>query len=217
MRYIIHAYPKRMDYVNNYLVPSLQEQGITDIAVKNDHTYLGNLESCMRIFNSLNPDGEAWHLQDDVIICKDFKKRTEEFEGAGVVCGFVWGLDEHLDKVGYVKPEDMWWSFPCIHIPNKIAVECSAWYYSRAKYNPTYAFWTASRRYDDCFFREYLRLFYPDDKVLNLQPCLVDHIDYLIGGTTNITARKDKQVRAQWFEDLDLVEELEKKIGGNDG
>ena len=53
---------------------------------------------------------------------------------------------------------------------------------------------------------------YPDYKVLNLKPNLVDHIDYLLGGTVINKERKNKNVRAVWFEDLDLVENLEKKL-----
>ena len=55
--------------------------------------------------------------------------------------------------------------------------------------------------------------YYPNEYVLNLKPNLVDHIDYLLGGST-INERKEdkKQVRALWFDDLDLVKELGGKI-----
>ena len=47
MRYMIHACPPRMWYVENLLLPSMLEQGISrdDITVWNDAKGLGNLES----------------------------------------------------------------------------------------------------------------------------------------------------------------------------
>ena len=56
-----------------------------------------------------------------------------------------------------------------------------------------------------------MRIFYPSYPIENIKPCLVDHIDYLIGGTTG-KKRKNPIVRAEWFEDTDLVAELEKNI-----
>ena len=50
-KYLIHACPKRMWYVQEYLVPSLLKQGIyeSDISVYNDIDGLGNLKACMRV------------------------------------------------------------------------------------------------------------------------------------------------------------------------
>ena len=199
-----------MWYVNNYLLPSIKAQGIDDVAVKCDTKHVGNLENCMDIFAHITtPDG-VWHLQDDVIICRDFKKRTEEFNSAEVVCGFV--SNHEVDKPeGYVKPQEMWWSFPCIYIPNNLARECANWYYDEARWKGIYSWMVGTKKYDDYFFMDFLSIKHPDQKILNLKPCLVDHIDYLIGGTT-INDQRKRIVRAKWFEDPDLVDELNKKL-----
>lgn len=213
IKYVIHACPERMWYVNDYLVPSLQAQGIDNIVVECDDKRLGNLKHCMRIFSHITYPGGAWHLQDDVIICRDFKKRTEECNDLDVVCGFVIKQDKNVDKVGYVKPEDMWWSFPCIYIPNHLARECAYWVDNVAKYKSIYSWMIRANRYDDSLFKEFLIDCYPNYQILNLTPNLVDHIDYLVGGTTINQGRTLKDIRSAFFEDTDLVDELEKKIG----
>lgn len=212
-KYIIHSCQQRMWYVDNYLVPSMLEQGIpnSDIDVRCDLLNLGCLESCMQIFKSLlEYDGTAWHMQDDVIICKDFKKLTEQYN-EGIVCGFCW-VGDKMKNVGYVKPSDMWWSFPCIRIPNKYARECAKWYYNTAKYSRKYLKWVRAKKFDDAVFKEFLELYYPYEQVLNLTPNLVDHVDYLIGGTTINHIRLEKQTRSAYFKDLDLIEKLEKEL-----
>ena len=213
-KYIVHACEQRRDYINDYLLPSMLEQGISSLAinVEYDDLNIGNLSKCMEIFSSLDNTGGTWHIQDDVIICRNFKEITEQYDdGFTVVCGFVWDKDVNADHVGYVEPQFMW-TFPCIYIPNKLASGCADWFYSSASRNPKYKLWVMENRYDDYFFQEYLKTFYPDDKVLNLVPNLVDHVDYLLGGTLVDKWRKDPQVRSAYFDDLDLVEELEEKI-----
>lgn len=208
--YVIHACEARMWYVENYLVPSMKDQGITNISVRCDTEHLGNLESCMQIFMKMYGDGGAWHMQDDVIICRNFKEITEQYTD-GIVCGFDYVLDRP-NNVGYVKPGDMWYSFPCIHIPNHIARECARWFYTKARYNSKYAEWVKTNKFDDCVLEEFLKIHYPDMDVLNLKPNLVDHIDFLIGGSIINKIRKAKQSRANYFEDQDLVYELQQTL-----
>ena len=216
-KYIIHACLDRMWYIDDYLIPSMIDQGIdpSDIKVGCDTKRVGNLQSCMDIFSHITQIGGTWHMQDDVIICRDFKKRTEEISmehSHDVVCGFVIEKDGNSKHVGYVKPQEMWWSFPCIWIPNNLARECVHWFYDVARYKSIYSWMIPTKKYDDYFFKEFMIVNYPDYKVLNLKPNLVDHIDYLLGGTVINKERKNKNVRAVWFEDLDLVENLEKKL-----
>ena len=64
--YMIHAYPKRMWYVEEYLVPSLLAQGIeeTQIQIHNDAAREGNLKACMKAFAEVPDDDHGtWHLQ----------------------------------------------------------------------------------------------------------------------------------------------------------
>lgn len=215
-RYLIHTYPKRLWYVNNYLIPSMVAQGIDKnaILVYNDIDKDGNLRACMKAFASVpDDDGGTWHLQDDVCISKDFKDRTEWYD-SGLVCGFssLTYDGDIAEKKGAVHREDMWFSFPCIRIPNKWARECSEWVLKYIIGNPVYKrYWEAGRN-DDWAFRTYLKEFHKDCVALNIMPCLVDHVDYLLGGGSGGTRKK--QCRAQYWQDADLVKELEDKING---
>ena len=214
-KYLIHAMPKRMWYVEKHLIPSMIYQGIAeeDISVYNDEEGEGNLISCMKAFASVPDDlGGTWHLQDDVVICKDFKQRTEWYD-TGMVCGFSSELydGDIPEKRGAAKRAQMWFSFPCIRIPNKYARGCAEWVNKYIIGNPIYAeFWEKGTN-DDWCFRQYLKEFHPDCVALNIVPNLVDHVDYLLGGGTGVKDR-EKPVRAQYWTDDDVVKKLEQKI-----
>jgi len=207
-KYLIHARPNRMWYVNEHLIPSMLAQGILgqDIDVECDDNHIGNLESYMKSFQLMDSDGGTWHLTDDIIICRKFKEITELHDD-GIVCGFS---VYPTDKVGLVNYSDMWWSFPCIRIPNSLANECGNWFYSYATKQYEYKKRIELRIDDDWFFKEFLRLNHPDINVLNLQPSIVDHVDYLIGGS--LVRGCVVQIRAKYFDDQDLVKALEKKL-----
>lgn len=215
-KYIIHACPERMWYVNNYLIPSMLEQGIDkkDIDTRCDDQMAGNLSNCMKIFESMPDDNDgAWHIQDDVIICRDFKERTEN-PNDEIICGYVRMNGNHSNKTGYVDLNHMWWSFPCIYIPNRYARECAYWFYNEAKLYTKYRKLMKTRKDDDMFFMEYLKLKSKstDLTIYNMCPNLVDHIDFLIGGTIVNKDRENMNVRARYFDDTDLVDELARKI-----
>jgi hypothetical protein len=210
-KYMIHTYPKRLWYVEEYLIPSMLEQGIAkaDITVYNDKDKEGNLRACMNAFKSCPDDLEGtWHLQDDVIICRDFRKRTEMYDN-GLVCGFSSKLydGDIKEKRGAVPRVRMWFSFPCIRIPNKWARWCADWVLKYIIGNPVYRQYWEKGVNDDWAFRQYLKEFQKDCVALNIMPNLVDHVDYLLGGGSGGT-RKDS-CRSQYWEDDDLVEELE--------
>ena len=210
-KYMIHTYPKRLWYVEQYLIPSMLAQGIdkASIIVYNDVNREGNLLSCMKAFASVNNDDKGtWHLQDDVLISKDFKERTEWYDH-GLVCGFSsLRYDGDIEKKkGAVKRDDMWFSFPCIRIPNKWAIECGRWVQSDIIGNPVYKRYWEKGVNDDWAFRTYLATFHKDCVALNIMPCLVNHIDYLIGGGSGEKDRK-KPVVAQYWKDDDLVDAL---------
>lgn len=214
-KYLIHAYPKRMWYVEKYLIPSMLKQGIveSDISVYNDSEGEGNLRACMKAFASVPDDYQGtWHIQDDVCICKDFKLLTEALD-FGLVCGFSSELYDGPGKIGVVPVKDMWFSFPCIRIPNDYAQACSKWVMKYVIGNPVYRrYWEAGVN-DDWAFRAYIRDYHKNDHAINLAPNLVDHVDYLLGGGTGVKPRK-KPCRAQYWEDDDVVRELEDAING---
>lgn len=213
-KYLIHAYPKRMWYVNEFLIPSMLQQGIAieDIKVYNDVEGYGNLKACMKAFATCDEEGGTWHLQDDVLISKDFKQRTEWYDN-GLVCGFssLKFDGDILSMHGAVPRNKMWFSFPCIRIPNEYAKECARYAYRNIIGNPTYQVYWENGVNDDWVFRKYLEDCHPNCIALNLMPCLVNHIDYLIGGGSGRQQRQHP-ITAQYWADDDLVKDLERQL-----
>lgn len=214
-KYLIHACPKRMWYVEKYLLPSLLEQGIekSHISVYNDSEGEGNLRACMKAFSSVPNDSEGtWHIQDDVCICRNFKILTEALD-FGLVCGFSSELYDGPGKIGAVKLPEMWFSFPCIRIPNQYARACSVWVQKYIIGNPVYEKYWKNGTNDDWAFRAYLREHHKGECAINLAPNLVDHVDYLLGGGTG-KKKRQTPCRAQYWVDEDVVRELEDRIYG---
>ena len=218
MRYLIHSAPVRQWYVDKYLIPSLVDQGISrdDIVVWCDTDKKGNLQACMESFKwcGENPTDGTWHLQDDIIISRKFAKTTKEYN-YGVVAGFMvreWGPD--WTKTGSQKVDQLWYSFPCIRIPDKIAGECAHWFFTDVQFRRDYKYTSRiqAKKHDDDFFLFFLQEKYPRGEIINLKPNIVDHIDYLMGGTLINQARKGTVFRACYWEDNDLVDELAKEI-----
>ena len=217
--YMIHTCNDRFWYVNDYLIPSMREQGINNILVYRDVDNEGCLKSHIKSLKkalTYNVQG-MWHLQDDVIICRDFAKRTKELSKDYTVCGF----SSYYDKMKQWEPGDsnglkMWYSFPCIYIPTKIVQNYIDWFDIWVWRDPQFGDWIKEKKYDDTFFRIYMENYYSEEYVLNLKPNLVDHIDYLLGGSViNAEVRKGRQIRSLSFEDLDLIDKLEKKLKDN--
>lgn len=217
MLYMIHACKGREWYVNRFLVPSMLNQGIPrdNIKVWMDYEQKGNLTSTMESFAECGKsNGTTWHLQDDVILSEDFYERAELQDQEKVVCGFCSeAFGPNINKIGPVRPYEMWWSFPCIQIPNYLAGECSEWFYECASKDDKkcYSERVGKGKSDDWFWRRFMILRYPRFDVINLNPNLVDHIDYLIGGSV-INSTRSKDTRSAWFRDIDLVAKLESEL-----
>lgn len=218
---MIHSAPSRQWYVDGFLIPSLLEQGISrdDIEVRCDTDNKGNLQSCMESFKwcGENPTDGTWHLQDDIIISRKFAQLTKEYN-YGIVTGFVtkeWGPD--WKKTGSQYINQLWYSFPCIRIPDRIAGECANWFFTDVRYRRDYKYTSRiqSKKHDDDFFLYFLREKYPAKEIINLKPSLVDHVDYLIGGSLINQARPKTIYRTAYWEDEDLVTELAKKLNKN--
>ena len=200
VRYLIHATPKRMWYVENYLIPSMFDQGIDYVDVWEDIDNEGNLISCMKSFEECGQyKGGTWHLQDDVIICKKFAEITSK-GGSEILCGFT------CDK--FAMPH-MQYSFPCIYIPNEYAAGCAEWFY-KPRQQQLFSNFIQRRKCDDEVFMAYAQEMKLPYK--NLNPCLVDHIDWMLGGSVANYDRYEKQIRAKFWEDEDLVKDLEVRL-----
>lgn len=216
MKFLIHTIPERMWYVNKYLAPILKAGG-AQYDIYSDIRHEGNLISTMRSFLYYGNDlmrGNTWHLQDDILFCRDFVRRCEDISDEWpVVCGTCYILDKNkLDKKT-LKPSNMWWSFPCIRIDDTLAYECADWFFREARDDPKYTIKVMQGRYDDYFFKEFLCRFYPRMDILNVNPNLVDHIGCLLGGSSisNDTSSLGDR-RAVGFVDEDLYEELRESL-----
>lgn len=218
MRYVIHSAPSRQWYVDEFLIPSMYTQGISekDIVVHCDTKGKGNLFACMDSFmwcGQHTSDG-SWHLQDDVIISKDFAEKTKRYND-GVVCGAVvkdWGPD--WTKTGLVPVKDLWYSFQCIRIPDSLAGECALWFYQDAskRTDPKYYNRIFRKKHDDDFFRFFLLEKHPEMYIWNLAPNIIDHIDYMIGGSLVNRERKKDVNRVAYWTDESIVRDLEDRV-----
>ena len=215
MNYMIHACPERMWYVEKFLIPSMAKQGIpeTDIRIWNDTEGKGNLFSCMDSFLDCGKrDGGTWHLQNDVIICSDFAARTKKHD-TGLVCGFACrNFGPSLQEKGVVPAVFLWYSFQCIRIPNELARQFVDWFTYDAQFRESYKDWLESGKHDDGFWKDFVTEEY-DGRVINLKPSIVDHVDYLIGGST-VNQDRDHMARSTYWEDEEIVEELKRKLAG---
>ena len=206
MKVMIHAIPERMWYVEDYLAPSLAG---AEIRIWNDAGRRGNLRSCMEAFAACEGEGETWHIQDDVLLCRDFLQRAGSFPAGVPVYGFC--CEYFLDDPGVsgeVYMEDCWHSFQCVRIPDAWARECAEWVLSRQwereSFNLSLPAFEAAGEGDDTFFREYLLARHGTGTAINARPNLAEHVDLLLGGSS-LHQYRDYQARAHWWEDGDLV------------
>lgn len=212
--YLIHACPVREWYVEDYLIPSMVEQGISrnHIEVWMDRQQDGCLFSCMKCFAEYGKRGGGrWHLQDDVVISKRFRELTEAHD-EGVVAGFFredW--QSGTPQAGNVPAVYLWNSFQCIRIPDEVIRECAEWFFMDALYQDIYREAVETNKMDDSLFHDFFTNYRTGDMVLNLKPNIVDHVDYLIGGSV-INQSRGKAARADLWEDLGEVEELKAKL-----
>lgn len=215
MRIMIHACPKREWYVEGYLVPSIIEQGIPpdDVTVWMDREQHGNLRSWVESCESLRGiSGGTWHMQDDVMICRDFAERIRQNDD-GIVCGHCHDQYEphQLHILGRTLPFNMWNStFQCIRIPNDIAVGFVDWF-ETAKLQEGLRGLVEENKGDDTLFHHYMLEEHCWEPVVNLAPHLVEHVDWLLGGSV-INTWRSYIARAAYFYDDDLVEELAEKL-----
>ena len=214
VKYLIHSCNNRDWYVKEHLIPSMLKQEIedSDIITYLDVDNEGNLQSFIKSIDLLDDDGDTWHLQDDILICSNFKERTEQTYDAELVCGFASKYDKQ-GKPGKQKGIDnIWYSFPCIRIPNMILKHFVIWFYSYLQHDKRFEMWLRKKKNDDLLFRYFIDSYYKNIEAINVAPNLVEHIDWLIGGSLVNKIRGDEIIRSIYWEEENLVEELKKKI-----
>lgn len=220
IKYMIHTCLEREQYVKNILVPFLVKQGIkkSDIHIWLDKERVGNLASwvasCKWVAATQDSKASIWHLQDDVIPSKRFKEVTER-DFPGIANGFCNERfeGERTNYIGEVPVSGSWFSHPCKLIPNSMAVRFVEWYENDCVPNNLFPEYVSTGKCDDSLFREYVIVNESKTPTINLFPNIVDHIDFLIGGTVINKQRKGKR-QAYWRDEaLDkAVEELEEKL-----
>lgn len=213
MQVLIHAVPRRMWYVEGFLLPELARQGAERVEVWCDTEGRGNLRSCMASFAARTGDGGTWHIQDDVLLSRDFAERCRAHD-SGVVYGFC--CEQFLDdpqKTGGVPAEDAWHSFQCVRIPDAWARDCAAWLEGAGREQEDHPLWISSGKMDDSVFRAYLLAEHGEETVENLAPCLVEHVDWIVGGSV-LHPWRGYLARAYWWEDEERVRDLIKAVKG---
>lgn len=216
MKYIIHSCEKRLWYVKEYFIPSLIKQGISeeDIIIWNDDQGWGCLKSwtnsCEWVKENLDIYDGCWHLQDDVLVCHDFKERTANPPMNDIVCGYIAGLDHIKEEdLGKHQIDKIQFSFPCTWIPNRYIVGFIDWFnkeVATGKYMPNLY---KKNKFDDLFFMKYMKKYHKNTYTYNLDENLVEHICDLIGGAIVTKYLKN---RARNFKDQYLVKELEEEL-----
>lgn len=213
MEVLIHACPRRMWYVEEFLIPALEDQGADHIEVWNDTEGKGNLRACMESFAARSGEGGTWHIQDDVLIRRDFVELCRKYDD-GVVYGFCnEQFQDDPGQTGRVSVEDAWHSFQCVRIPDAYARECAAWLHTGGRNNENYSLWVASAKMDDSVFRAFLISEHGREMVTNLRPNLVEHVDWIVGGSI-LSPYRGFIARAYYWDDEDLVNELKEAVRG---
>ena len=214
MKYMIHACVEREWFVRGWLIPSLKEQGIADeeIILYLDTERDGNLKAFLKSLELVKDEpGDTWHLQDDVVVSKRFAEITrrgvfdihgDPFEG--VVCGFCNVEYDKFPHIGIVPIGRIWWSFQCIRIPNKLAAEFLDWM-DTDMVKERYPNDLAEGKHDDMFFKDFLCYEHYEDMLYNLMPNLVEHVDYLIGGSVINQQRIKKTTKARYWDEGDVL------------
>ena len=210
MQILIHAVPSRMWYVEEFLVPSLRAQGL-EPEIFCDTKRIGNLKACLASFSGLTGSGDTWHLQDDVLIARDFAERAARIPAGAVVNAFAFERSgDHLDCIGSVYPPDLWNGFPCVRIPNEFAREFAEWI-KTAHHDSWQDIMIKQNRADDFLFNRYLEEQHPIHPCYNVAPNLVEHVDWLIGGSM-VNEWRGYICRSDLWNDEELVQELKQKI-----
>jgi len=159
----------------------------------------------------------VWHLQDDVLIASDFVARIKDMPKHIICNGFVYAdqsntrLKNICSKTGAQNVRDYWFSFPCCYIPNKYIHGFISWFHQDVLQAGKYVNKVKVGLYDDFFFWQYMKIEHKQDYILNVVPNLVQHVDYMIGGSVNNSKNKWHRTAFYWNEH-EREKDLERRI-----
>ena len=212
---MVHSCENRSEYVNDFLVPLLTESGvkISNIEVYTDHGD-GCLKSYVKAFESLGDLGDyTWHLQDDVLPTLSFCDMADGllkiYSKDAIICGF--GNKEFYNDSSPWYPKngvEMFYSFPCIGIPNYISIAFVEWL-RKVNNEPKYAEYIVHNKFVDYLFKLFIGDNKTKYKIVNFRPCLVEHVDEYVGGST-IGNKRPKPAKAIMFDDEEALNRLKR-------
>lgn len=218
MNYLIRATTKRMWYVEKYLIPELESQGCGKLGrnIKIFQDDSGNLSSfmnmCKYILSHYKSDDFVWVLQDDVYPCDNFHYMTNKYARTEVN-GFCSGYDNiHLDGIQHTS--NSWLSFQCKNFRVDIIELFVKWFFEN--HEKEFGSFVRANKYDDSIYYRFEKSM--NDYILNLNPNIVEHVDYLIGGSIvnkNRTPEEAELMKSQNFEDVNKIKALEEKLNEN--
>ena len=220
MKYMIHACPQREWYVKDFLVPSLERQGIPkkDIYVWSDRGKYGNLRSCRDSFEMCGtryePDDRTWHLQDDVVLSRRFAELSQKYDEPLIngFCHEFWNKRTYT-ITGPIVASLAWSSFQAVCIQNSVALEFVQWLDEQTETNAgLYEMYISKGKHDDMLFKLFIEEHHPDMDARNLRPNIVEHIDYLIGGTTLGDGKPDRRRTSWYWYEPEVVKTLEMQL-----
>lgn len=211
MRIMIHSVPQRAIAVGK-ITAELIRQGFhkDDIFNYIDHELEGALPAFRKSIDFLDhrvidPFEDVWHLQDDVVLSKDFVKAIAFAcfrRDADVVCGFHSSADK---KTAPFKDDfdkfPMYHSFPCIRIRSWVASEFNSWLSTTD--DPWVLEKIPTGKFDDSLFRRFIWYRESTDSPIaykNLSYSIVDHRSDIYGGSIVNPTRTDP-LRALDFAD----------------
>lgn len=205
--FIIHCVPKRKKWVDGYIIPELKKHNQKYI-IYEDTKGDGNLKSFTKSLDKVKniPNG-CWHIQDDIYFSSDFFERIKTLPKDMLIAGFT-SADWCHGREGIQFIQGGWLSFQCVYIPTKYV---SGFRQFLKDYYEDYKQMIDSGCCDDTLFQKYIKKKFPEDWCLNVKPNLVNHIDYLIGGTT-IHKNFKPHLALYWDEDIKEMEREVKKI-----
>ena len=208
-QYMIHTCNSRIWYVEQFLVPALKEQGIKNVIVYNDTNNEGQLRSLLKSYDLTN-DKDTWHLQDDIVISKHFRKTAESYT-EGIACGFCNSFSK--GRPGFVELNSMWYSMPCIRIPGDIFRYFINWLYNPVTQRK-FKHYFAENKHDDVLLELFLKEQFPHMQVYNIAPNMVNHIDHLLGGSLiNKDRNKEpSELMATYWEEPDVLQDIAVKL-----
>lgn len=207
---MIHAAPPRMHYVNDFLVPRLKAQGFNNITIWNDSKGLGCLWSYIESLESLPEEGHTWHLQDDVLPDHRFYKwaTSEWAQYPGIITGFGCKYFYHVNSFGNARNcEDMFYSFPCMRIPNKVSKNFIDWFNEVKDRDIRIIEKLPTGKYVDYFFKLFIGDNEHEIAIYNFFPNIVEHVDECISGSL-VNKQRKKLAKAILFEDVKALADL---------